>query len=114
MGNYTGKTNLLKVKVNNKNPKAGLISIIDSLDSDYEEYSDRIADNIINDPKNDDVIEMIDAVIGGRFGKVIEDGVDALDDTSTWFLNNDTYCSGFESDIVDQGGHQLVIISYGN
>jgi ABC-type cobalamin/Fe3+-siderophores transport system ATPase subunit len=117
MGNYSGKTNLLKVKVNTKNPKKGLVKIIESLDSDYEEYADQIVDNIM--AENDDVIEMVDAVIGGRFGEVMEKGDDGeeynvLDDMSTFFLQNDSYCSGFESEIVHCGDHELVIISYGS
>jgi len=123
MGNYSGKTNLLKVKVQTNNPKEGLVEIIQSLDSDYEEYAEQIVDNIINDPKNDDVIEMIDAVICGRFGEVMveEDGEEynVLDDLSNWFLDNCTYCSGFESDshhVSNKGEepYELVIISYGN
>ena len=64
--------------------------------------------------------EMIDAVICGRFGKIIEyseefkEEIDVLDYISNWFLNNDTYCSGYKSDVVHCDDHELVIISYGN
>lgn len=118
MGNFSGKINLLKVKVDIKNPKEGLVEIITSLDSDYEDYAEQIADNIINDPDNDDVVEMIDAVLGGRFGEVMIDNldgeeIDILEELSTWILNNSCYCSGYESEIVHCGDHELVIVSYG-
>jgi hypothetical protein len=113
MGNYTGEIKLLQVKVNVENPKEGLVEIISSLDSDYEEYAGQIADNIINNPQNDDVVEMIDAVIRGDFGEVIEEGYNVLDELSTWILNNDTYCSGFESNIQNFGEYEFVTISYG-
>jgi hypothetical protein len=116
MGNYKGKTNLLKVKVDNENPKKGLIEIINSLDSDYEEYADKIVDNIIKqcESENKDVIDMIDNILVGNFGEIVEGGINVLDDISNFFLQNCTYCSGYESDIVDQGKSQLVIISYGS
>lgn len=110
MGNYVGKLHLLKVYVDYDNPKEGLVEIITSLDSDYEEFAEQIADNIINNPKNDDVVEMIDSLLSGDFGEIIEDGINILDEISTFILQNDTYCQSYEYDIQHiKNGEQLTL-----
>jgi hypothetical protein len=121
MGNYQGELHLLKVFVEYDNPKEGLAEIIESLDSDYEEYADKIADNIINDPQHDgDVVNMIDALLLGQFGEVMEyceefkEDINALDYISTFLLQNCTYCKSYESNIehaVKKGkaGEQLTV-----
>jgi hypothetical protein len=119
MGNYQGKLNTLRVYVAYDNPKPGLVKIIDSLDSDYEEYSEKIADNIINDPKNDgDVVSMIDALLLGHFGEVMEYSeefgkeVNVLDDISTFLLQNCTYCESYEFEIQHIRKGEQLILSY--
>ncbi len=117
MGNYVGELNKLKVYVDYENPKDGLVEIIESVDSDYEEYAERIADNIINDPENKgDVVSMIDALILGRFGEVLEfdealgEEVNVLDELSNWLLINDTYCKSYKYDIQHiKKGEQLTL-----
>jgi hypothetical protein len=118
MGNYVGKLNTLKIYVAYDNPKEGLVEIINSLDSDYEDYAEQIADNIINDPHNDgDVVSMIDALLLGSFGEVIGDyeeleGVNILDYISTFLLQNCTYCQSYTSDIQHIKKGEQLILSY--
>jgi hypothetical protein len=88
MSNTTGQINLVVLVINHKNVKEKLIELI-SIDSDYQDVAEEIANTIIF--KHDTLTKMIKAAIKFEKHKEVE---------SRFILNNDTYCSGYEYEIT--------------
>ena len=90
MSNTSGQINLVVLVVNHKNVKEKLIQLV-SIDSDYEEVAEEIVDKIIPKDKNKPLEKMIKEVLKLKRHKEVE---------STFMLNNNTYCSGYEYEIT--------------
>lgn len=102
MGNYSGQKHIKTVTVRDRNVINGLSSII-SIDADYEERAMEIASKIIKENEGLTTEELIQKTL--EFDKIEED-------ESTFILNNDSYCSGYDSFMQRNGDKVVVKIIY--
>jgi len=115
MGNHNGDITLHVFKISKKKVRKGLMSVISALDSDYEDYLEECVFYILKNNKT--IEEQIEATLMGDFGVLVDenekDGIFEAE-ISTFFLQHDGHCSGYEHKLTDIGNHILLSIAVGS
>ena len=97
MSNHSSELSLSVFVIDRNEPKEVLVEIV-NLDSDYQEVSEKIVDAILKRTKS--LEKRIEKVLNIMSYRGVE---------STFLLNNDTYCGGYQHEITDIGNNKVVL-----